>query len=532
MNTICLLLTLWTAFAGKESKSISIPPPPCSPDYETLKAFYRATDGPHWTHTWDINDCTVTNWYGVYKDFNGRVTDLILTNNKLNGAIPASLGNLRNLRVLFLSNNNLLGNIPSEIGSLSNLLRLDFNHNRLTGSIPRSLGSLSNLLFLGFHHNQLTGNIPSELSRLSNLDYLGLYDNQLTGSIPTQIGNLTRLTFFGLSNNQLTGNILIQLSLLSNLKSLGLNNNHLTGSIPNELGNLQSLQELYLNNNQLTGCFPQNLQNLCNHLQHFNFLYNPGLPGGGDFASFCSSTLGSNSTTWYLDADHDDHASRDSISCDSPGTGYTTTRLPIDDCNDHNTSIHPGSPDYTCDGIDNDCDGLIDEDFTPMTCLTCLHGMMSYNAPANATFTIIQPTCTNPTGTITINNKAPLDSVSFDNGMTYQLSNTKSNLIPGNYMILIKNIYGCISLESTYAMVLTACVPVCINGLDSVYYNDDTHIVTPIGSPGGGFFKVDNAPLAGDYWLQHLSLGMHTVSYSIVIPPYTTVVSRQIRIRQ
>jgi hypothetical protein len=45
---------------------------------------------------------------------------------------------------------------------------------------------------------------------------------------------------------------------------------------------------------------------------------------------------------------------------DSDGDGYFAE---IDDCNDLNDSIHPGAEDAACDGIDNNCDGTEDEDY-------------------------------------------------------------------------------------------------------------------------------------------------------------------------
>jgi len=52
------------------------------------------------------------------------------------------------------------------------------------------------------------------------------------------------------------------------------------------------------------------------------------------------------------------------------------------DCDDSKSFVYPGAPDTSCNGIDNDCDSLIDEDYSPYTCgqvpfqaqSTCLNG--------------------------------------------------------------------------------------------------------------------------------------------------------------
>ena len=193
-----------------------------------------------------------------------RVTELDLRDSQLTGAIPADLGNLTNLQVLFLRNNQLTGPIPVELGNLANLRVLYLNINRLTGPIPAELGSLSNLRELYLSQNQLTGPIPAELGNLTNLQVLSLWGNRLTGPIPAELSSLANLQVLSLSGNRLTGLIPTELGSLSNLERLSLSNNPLSGEIPSELGGLSSLIDLYLDNNELTGPIPSELGSLLN----------------------------------------------------------------------------------------------------------------------------------------------------------------------------------------------------------------------------------------------------------------------------
>ncbi|WVZ74620.1 hypothetical protein U9M48_022781 [Paspalum notatum var. saurae] len=151
-----------------------------------------------------------------------RVTDLILTGQKLSGQISSSLGNLTFLENLDLSNNNFVGPVPL-LGSLQQLL-LSLYNNNLSGNIPDALASCSNLTVLDLSSNLLVGSIPPKLGILSKLEYLSLQSNQLEGSIPGELGQL-KLTTLILSNNKLSD--------LSLLNRPDLSYNLLQGEIPN-----------------------------------------------------------------------------------------------------------------------------------------------------------------------------------------------------------------------------------------------------------------------------------------------------------
>ena len=87
-----------------------------------LVALYNAAGGSGWTRSlgW-LSDEPLDSWRGVVTDDSGHVIDLDLSNNGLEGAIPADLARLTHLRVLNLADNELTGQIPSSLGDLARL---------------------------------------------------------------------------------------------------------------------------------------------------------------------------------------------------------------------------------------------------------------------------------------------------------------------------------------------------------------------------------------------------------------------------
>ena len=73
------------------------------------------------------------------------------------------------------------------LSGAASLEELSLSDNRLQGSIPAALGRMTNLTTLAMARNELTGSIPAELEDLANLRTLKLSGNQLTGCIPTAL---------------------------------------------------------------------------------------------------------------------------------------------------------------------------------------------------------------------------------------------------------------------------------------------------------------------------------------------------------
>ncbi len=269
-------------------------------DRAALVALYEATDGPNWTNKENWSSAApLGEWYGVTTDDNGRVTNLNLTDNSLQGTIPVELGQLTKLTELGLYNNALTGAIPVELARLTKLTGLDLGWNALTGAIPVELARLTNLTGLSLGNNALTGAIPVELARLTNLTGLDLGWNALTGAIPVELARLTNLTGLYLRGNQLTGAIPVELGQLTNLTGLYLGNN-LQGTIPVELGQLTNLTSLGLSDNQLTGAIPVELGELTK-LTTLS-LYNNQLTGAipvelGQLTNLTGLSLGNNALT-------------------------------------------------------------------------------------------------------------------------------------------------------------------------------------------------------------------------------------------
>ncbi|XP_031379338.1 receptor-like protein EIX1 [Punica granatum] len=167
--SICKLGDLRVLNLAHNNLSGSIPL--CFGYLTTLSDPNSSVDDPYWFGV-EVQMKSITR---VYTSALRYLFSIDLSNNRLNGDIPAGLTRLCNLENLNLSQNDLWGGIPPKIANLKKLESLDLSINQLSGPIPQSLSELDSLGYLNLSFNQLSGPIPSSahLSTFTNESYLG-----------------------------------------------------------------------------------------------------------------------------------------------------------------------------------------------------------------------------------------------------------------------------------------------------------------------------------------------------------------------
>lgn len=269
-------------------------------EFNALKDLYTNTNGGNWTNktNWPTNWPTTTTaaqmgtWAGITVT-NGDITGIEMPANNLVGPMPASIGNLRELRNLIVYANSISGQFPAEWSTLTKLEYFDFRHTLVSGSAPPYLKNFPNLVWLTINSANLTGAFP-DYSGLQNMQIFGVggnltpgpipsyiqgYSNLLqlwgqgsnwTGPIPQWFGNMSSLVAVVLTTNRLTGQIPANLAALPNLTLLSLADNQLTGALPEAFANGANMQHLNVSNNQLAGALPFNYFNGWNKLVLLN----------------------------------------------------------------------------------------------------------------------------------------------------------------------------------------------------------------------------------------------------------------------
>ena len=166
-------------------------------DRAALQKLYNETGGQNWKRSdnW-LTTAPLNQWYGVWTDETGRVTEILMRDNGLTGKLPSEIGNLTSLQVLDLPHNRLSGQVPTEMAHLTEIRHLSLWQNNMSGPFPKEVLNMPNLEFLSLGFNGFTGDIPPELGQLRHLLKLEIPSNQFSGTIPPELGNLSNLLAF------------------------------------------------------------------------------------------------------------------------------------------------------------------------------------------------------------------------------------------------------------------------------------------------------------------------------------------------
>ena len=184
---------------------------------------------------------------------NGSLETLVLSDTKLWGKLPNSMGNLKKLTSIELARCHFSGPILNSVANLPQLIYLDLSENKFSGPIP-SFSLSKRLTEINLSYNNLMGPIPFHWEQLVNLMNLDLRYNAITGNLPPSLFSLPSLQRLRLDNNQISGQFKILLNASSSrLSTLGLSSNNLEGPIPDSVFELRCLSFLDLSSNKFNG---------------------------------------------------------------------------------------------------------------------------------------------------------------------------------------------------------------------------------------------------------------------------------------
>ena len=217
---------------------------------KALIKLYQSTNGDNWTDNTNwCSDKPIEEWYGVYRDDNGKY-QLDLSNNNLTGKIEQTFPD----DLYFLS---FLGNqlTSLDVSGCTSLESLQCQNNQLTSL---KLSGCTSLNWLNCTYNQLTS---LNVSGCTSLETLSCYNNQLTS---LDASGCTSLNWLACYRNQLTS---LDVSGCTSLVDLLCQDNQLTSL---NVSGCTSLECLSCGGNQLTSLNASG----CTSLNYLNCPYN------------------------------------------------------------------------------------------------------------------------------------------------------------------------------------------------------------------------------------------------------------------
>lgn len=155
--------------------SLSIVEPVIEADSLALVTFYQENNGVNWTNQENWLTGPVASWEGIEVQ-QGRVIELWIDSNQINGALSPAISQLDALTVLNIQYGGITS-LPAELGNLSSLTELSFYGNKLT-EIPFDASGMENLMRVDLSYNKMSV-FPDQLLGFSQLSEFYLYDNEI-----------------------------------------------------------------------------------------------------------------------------------------------------------------------------------------------------------------------------------------------------------------------------------------------------------------------------------------------------------------
>jgi Leucine-rich repeat (LRR) protein len=230
---------------------------------ERLMVLYNQLGGENWTKGANWNTLEdISTWEGVTVE-NEAVTGLNLNGFGLNGQLPSEIGDFTSLRTVDLGNNpDLTGSLPASMGNLSELRKFLATETDLTGSLPGAMGNLAKLTELRLAGNRISGTVPATWSGMSALVIFEVSGTGVQSPLPegifSQWKQITDLLLF--DNPGLTGELpddIGNMTTTGDHLNIHLYNCNFEGGIPESWAGLPEVcTQLYLYNNRLTEPVP------------------------------------------------------------------------------------------------------------------------------------------------------------------------------------------------------------------------------------------------------------------------------------
>ena len=294
-----------------------------------------------------------------------------ITNNPL----LVDLSGLNGITTIFYSINISSNVLLTSLNGLNNLTAITYYYSSIfitDNPVLTSLSALNNLnpaniYSISLYYNPLLSvcNVPIICTFLANGGFANIYNNatgcNTTDEVQIVCGNSATPTFTAVSPTSLT---------VCEAEATEIT---LTGLVPNSTSKVNYTintdnYTVYLNSNVAgTAVFNINLNNAQNGQTLTITSVERIDVHTGILTVSTNNTVSLNigtSVTYYADNDGDGYGG-DYIylsaglvySCSGPPVGYVTNNL---DCYDSDPTVHPGSVEISCNGIDDDCNGLID----------------------------------------------------------------------------------------------------------------------------------------------------------------------------